>query len=57
MLPAQQSVQHIDSVRLVIALMALGCMVYWRQMLRLLLVLMVIAAVVGAVVLLQIMHA
>ena len=53
MLPAQQSVQHVNNVRFAIALIALASMAYWRQMLRLLLVFMVVAAVVGAVVLLS----
>jgi hypothetical protein len=54
MLQAQQSVQHLDDARFVIAVITLAIMAYWRLALRLLLVLVALAAVVGAVTLVQI---
>jgi hypothetical protein len=55
MLPVQQSVQHAEGARVVIAVLALATMAYWRLVLRLLLILVAVATAVGAVALLQIM--
>ena len=56
MLPAQQSVQHLGNVAFAIAVIALVTMVYWRLALRLLLIVVAVATVVGAAALLQIIH-
>jgi len=56
MLLAQQSVQHVQNVGVVIGVIALAAMVFWRLMLRLLLALIVVSVVVGAVALVQIIH-
>jgi len=55
MLPAQQSIQHVETARVVIAVIAVATVVYWRLMIRLLLILAAIAVAVGAVTLLQLM--
>jgi hypothetical protein len=56
MLLAQQSVQHVQNVSVVMGVIAVATMVYWRLMLRLLLALIVVSVIVGAVALVQIMH-
>lgn len=55
MLPVQQSAQHADDLRVVIAVLALATMAYWRLVLRLLLILVAVATAVGAVALLQVL--
>lgn len=56
MLPVQESVQHVEDARFVIAVITLATMVYWRLMLRLLLILVAVAAVIGMVAILQMMR-
>lgn len=53
MLPAQQSIQHVETARVVIAVIAVAAVVYWRLTIRLLLVLAAVAVAVGVVTLLQ----
>jgi len=56
MLPAQESIQHVENARVVTAIISIAVMVYWRLILKLLLVLIAVSTTVGAVVLLQIAH-
>jgi len=56
MLASQGSVQDIESVRAVLVVAAVGAAVFWKELLRLLLVLMVIAVGAGAFLLLHGMH-
>jgi hypothetical protein len=55
MLPVQQSAQHADDLRVIIGVLALATMAYWRLVLRLLLILVAVATAVGAVALLQVL--
>jgi hypothetical protein len=53
MVPSQGSVQDIESARAVIIIVALVGAVLWKEILRVLLALIVVAVGVGAFVLLQ----
>jgi hypothetical protein len=55
MLP-QQSVQHVENAEVAIALITLAIMIYWRVLLRLLIILAAVATAVGALVILEFMH-
>jgi hypothetical protein len=56
MLSFQPSAQDVDSARVVLVLIMAGVAIFWRLLLRVLLAVIVLAAVVGVVVLLQGMH-
>jgi hypothetical protein len=56
MLASQGSVQDIESVRAVLVVAAVGAAVFWKELLRLLIVLIVIAVGAGAFMLVQGMH-
>ena len=56
MLSFQPSAQDVDSARAVLVLVMAGVAIFWRLVLRVLLAVIILAAVVGAVVLLQGMH-
>jgi len=56
MVPSQGSAQDIESARAVIVVIAVVAAVFWKEILRLLLALIVVAVGVGAFVLLQGMH-
>jgi hypothetical protein len=56
MLSFQPSAQDVDSARVVLVLIMSGVAIFWRLLLRVLLAVIVLAAVVGVVVLLQGMH-
>jgi hypothetical protein len=56
MVPSQGSAQDIESARAVIVVVAVVAAVFWKEILRLLLALIVVAVGVGAFVLLQGMH-
>ena len=56
MVPSQGSAQDIESARAVILVIAVVGAVFWKEILRLLLALIVVAVGVGAFVLLQGMH-
>jgi hypothetical protein len=56
MLSFQPSAQDVDSARAALVLVMAGVAIFWRLVLRVLLVIAVIAVVVGAVVLVQGMH-
>ena len=53
MVPSQGSAQDIESARAVIIIVALVGAVFWKEILRVLLALIVVAVGVGAFVLLQ----
>ncbi len=52
----QPSAQDVDSARAALVLVMAGVAIFWRLVLRVLLAVIILAAVVGAVVLLQVMH-
>jgi hypothetical protein len=56
MIPSQGSAPDIESVRAVIIIVAVVGAVFWKEILRVLLALIVVAVGVGAFVLLQGMH-
>lgn len=56
MLSFQPSAQDVDSARAVLVLVMAGVAIFWRLVLRVLLAVIILAAVVGVVVLLQGMH-
>ncbi len=56
MLSFQPSAQDVDSARAALVLVMAGVAIFWRLVLRVLLVIVVIAVMVGAVVLVQGMH-
>jgi hypothetical protein len=56
MVPSQGSAQDIESARAVIVVIAVVAAVFWKELIRLLLALVVIAVGVGAFVLMQSMH-
>ena len=56
MLSFQPSAQYVDSARAVLVLVMAGVAICWRLVLRVLVAVIIVAAVVGAVVLLQGMH-
>jgi hypothetical protein len=56
MLSFQPSAQDVDSVRAVLVLIMAGVAIFWRLVLRVLLAVIILAAVIGAVVLLQGVH-
>jgi hypothetical protein len=56
MLSFQPSAQDVDSARAALVLVMAGVAIFWRLVLRVLLAVIILAAVVGAVVLLQVMH-
>ncbi|MGH3149364.1 MAG: hypothetical protein ACRDOB_01355 [Streptosporangiaceae bacterium] len=56
MLSFQPSGQDVDSARVALVFIMAGVAIFWRLVLRVLLAIIVLAAVVGAVVLLQGMH-
>jgi hypothetical protein len=56
MFVAQTTSQDVDNARVVLVLLALGIVVFWRIALRVLLAAVLVAAGIGAVVLLQTMH-
>ena len=56
MVPSQGSAQDIESARAVIVVIAVVAAVFWKELIRVLLALVVIAVGVGAFVLMQSMH-
>jgi hypothetical protein len=56
MLSFQPSAQDVDSARAALMLVMAGVAIFWRLVLRVLLAITVLAAVIGAVVLVQGMH-
>ncbi len=56
MVPSQGSAQEFESARAVIVVIAVVAAVFWKELIRLLLALVVIAVGVGAFVLMQSMH-
>ena len=56
MVPSQGSAQDIESARAVIVVIAVVAAVFWKELIRLLLAMVVIAVGVGAFVLMQSMH-
>jgi len=56
MLASQGSAQDIESVRAVIVVIAVGAAIFWKELLRLLIVLIVIAVGAGAFMLVEGMH-
>lgn len=54
--PIQGSAQEIENARIALVLIVTGIVVYWRVLLRVLLVIIVVAVGVGALVLLQGVH-
>jgi len=56
MFVAQTTSQDVDNARVVLVLLALGIVVFWRIALRVLLAAVLVAVGIGAVVLLQTMH-
>jgi hypothetical protein len=56
MLPSQGSAQDVENARAVILLIAVGAAIFWKELLRVALALLVIAVAVGAFMLLQGMH-
>ena len=56
MLASQGSAQDIESVRAVIVVIAVGAAIFWKELLRLLIVLIVIAVGAGAFMLVQGVH-
>ena len=57
MLSFQPSAQDVDSARAALVFVMAGVAIFWRLVLRVLLAIIILAAVVGVVVLLQGMHA
>ena len=56
MLPVQGSAQDIENARMALVLIMMGIVIFWRVLLRVLLAIVVVAAGVGALVLLQSVH-
>lgn len=56
MLPGQETAQQVENARMIIVLSALAISLYWRALLRVLIVLVAVATAVGAIVLLQMIH-
>jgi len=56
MLSFQPSAQDVDSARAALVLIMAAVAIFWRTVLRILLAVVILAAVVGAVVLVQGMH-
>jgi hypothetical protein len=56
MFVTQATAHEVDNARAVLVLLVVGFVVFWRVALRMLLAILIIAAVVGAFVLLQSMH-
>jgi hypothetical protein len=56
MVPSQGSAPDIESVRAVILLIAVVAAIFWKELLRFLLVLLVIVVFVGMFMFLQSMH-
>jgi hypothetical protein len=54
--PIQGSAQDIENARIALVLITTGIVIFWRVLLRVLLVIVVVAVGVGALVLLQSMH-
>ena len=55
-LPVQGSAQDIENARMALVLIMMGILIFWRVLLRVLLAIDVVAAGVGALVLLQSVH-
>jgi hypothetical protein len=56
MLPSQGSAHDIESARAVILVIAVAAAIFWKELLRVLLALIVIAVGVGVFMLMQSMH-
>jgi hypothetical protein len=56
MVPGQGSAPDLESVRVVILVIAVGAAIFWKEVLRMLLAVLVIAVVVGAFMLMHGMH-
>jgi hypothetical protein len=56
MLPIQGSAQDIENTRIALVLIMTGIVFFWRVLLRMLLVMVVVAIGVGALVILQSVH-
>lgn len=56
MLPSQVSAPDIENARVAVALVAVGIVLFWRFMLRVVLVIIAVAVVVGVFVLIESMH-
>ncbi len=56
MLSFQPSAQDVDTARAVLVLIMAGVAIFWRLVLRVLFAIIILAAVIGAVVLLQGVH-
>lgn len=56
MFVTQATAHEVDNARAVLVLLAVGFVVFWRVAVRMLLVIVIIAAAVGALVLLQDLH-
>jgi hypothetical protein len=56
MLPGQETVQQVENARVIVLLSALAIMLYWRMLLRALIVLAAVATAVGAIALLEMVH-
>jgi hypothetical protein len=56
MLVTQATGQEVDNARVAFALVAVGIVVFWRVAIRLLLIAVIVAAGIGALVLLQTVH-
>ena len=56
MLLGQETAQQVENARMIIVLSALTISLYWRALLRVLIVLVAVATAVGAIVLLQMIH-
>jgi len=55
-LPSQVSAPDIENARVAVALVAVGIVLFWRFMLRVVLVIIAVAVVVGVFVLIESMH-
>lgn len=54
--PSQVSVQDVENARAAVVLIIAGVMIFWRLLLRVMLAIIMVAAVLGLLVLLPNMH-